>query len=89
MQSKQSNQNQKWLPVLLIAGALAIWGGLLALGAYWAPSGQEAGADPRKLMVVAVTTGGFLLFWALALAVRSAKVRKQSRRQESDGESQP
>lgn len=76
-----NDQNQKWLPIGLIAGALAIWGGLLALGAYWAPAGQEAGRDHRKLLVVAITTGGFLLFWGSMLLIRSAKLRRRSKRE--------
>ncbi len=73
-----NDQNKNWLPILLIAGAMAVWGGLLALGAYLAPVGVEAGHDRRKLWVVAATIGGFLLLWGLALAVRAARLRRRS-----------
>jgi len=74
-----SNQNKTWLPILLIAGALVAWGAILGVGAYLAPSGRFAGADYRKFLVLAATTGGFLLFWGLALASRAARLRRQSR----------
>ncbi len=63
----KENPNRRWLPLLLIAGALALWGFLLAWGAYQAPAGENPGHDRRKLWVVAATTGGFLVLWALAL----------------------
>ncbi|MCA9229550.1 MAG: hypothetical protein KDA57_02780 [Planctomycetales bacterium] len=75
----RSDQNQNWLPIALIAGAMVVWGGVLGLGAYWAPSGVEAGADFRKFLVLAATTAGFLLFWALALYLRARRVRRQQR----------
>lgn len=71
------NQNQTWLPVAMIAGALLGWMGLLAFGAYSAGVGQGEGGDFRKLWVVAATTGGFLLLWGFVLFVRQRKVRKQ------------
>jgi hypothetical protein len=70
-------QNQQWLPVLLIAGALAAWGVLLAVGAWLAPGGDEARqGDFRKLWVVAGMVGGFLLLWGGVLAVRARKLRR-------------
>jgi len=74
-----SDQNKTWLPILLIAGALAVWGAILGVGAYLAPSGKMPGADYRKFLVLAATTGGFLLFWGLALASRAARLRRQRR----------
>ena len=70
-------QNQTWLPVALIAGALLGWMGLLAFGAYSAPGGQDEGGDFRKLGVVAATTGGFLLLWGVVLLARRRKLRRQ------------
>ncbi len=75
-----SDQNKTWLPIFLIAGALVAWGTLLGVGAYLAPSGKAAGADYRKFLVIAATTGGFLLFWGLALASRAAKLRSADRK---------
>ena len=77
------DQNQTWLPVGLIAGALLLWMGLLAFGAYSAPVGQGAGGDFRKLWVVAATTGGFLLLWGLVLVIR---LRRSRRQQATDAE---
>ena len=78
----QTQKNQTWLPVVLIAGALIGWMAILAAGAYWAPVGEgperaaEAG-DPRKLWVVAATTGGFLLLWGMVLLLRQRTVRRE------------
>jgi hypothetical protein len=78
MQTMPPEKNQQWLPVILIAGALAAWGVLLAVGAWLAPGGDEARqGDFRKLWVVAGMVGGFLLLWGGALAVRARKVRRQ------------
>lgn len=73
-----TEKNQIWLPVVLIAGALLGWMGLLAVGAYWAPVGEGEGGDFRKLWVVAATTGGFLLLWGLVLAIRQVKLRRKA-----------
>lgn len=78
-----NNQNKKWLPIIAIAGALATWGAILAIGAYQAQVGKAAGSDPRKLLVVAVTTGGFLLFWGLMLLASTARQRRRAKRPKS------
>lgn len=83
----QTQKNQTWWPVVLIAGALLGWMGILAAGAYWAPIGEGEGGDFRKLWVVAAMTGGFLLLWGFVLAVHAAKVRNAKvRRAEADSE---
>jgi hypothetical protein len=69
-------RNNRWGPLLAIVAALVIWGGLLALGAYWAPSGEQAGHDRRKLWVVAATTFGFLAMWGLAIWLGGRRKRK-------------
>ena len=68
-------RNSRW-PLVAIIGALVIWGLFLAIGAYWAPAGEQAGHDRRKLWVVAATTGGFLLMWGLALWLGRRRQRK-------------
>ncbi len=79
-----NERNNTWLPVALIAGALIVWMGLLAAGAYWAPVGEEGsevggqGSDFRKLWVVAATTGGFLLLWGGVLLRVQSKLRRRS-----------
>lgn len=70
-------KNRIWLPVVVIAGALFAWMAVLAAGAYWAPVGEREGGDFRKLGVVAVTTGIFLLLWGFVLLVHRAKVQRQ------------
>ena len=74
-----SDKNKTWLPIFLIAGAMVAWGTVLGVGAYLAPTGRAAGADWRKFLVLAATTGGFLLFWGLALVARGAKLRRLRR----------
>lgn len=68
--------NNRWVPVLAIASALAIWGVILAVGAYLAPGGASGGHDGRKLLVVAATTGGFLLLWGSILVISASKRRR-------------
>ena len=76
----ENESKQSWLPVALIAGALAAWGLLLAVGAYRTPADETAGSDYRKLGVVAAATGLFLLLWGLVLWIRTAKVRRRQRK---------
>ncbi|MGI9429699.1 MAG: hypothetical protein ACR2NM_13640 [Bythopirellula sp.] len=82
------HQNQTWLPVAMIAGALLVWMGLLAFGAYSAPVGQGEGGDFRKLWVVAATTGGFLLLWGFVLLVRQRKLNRQQATNSEDNATQ-
>ncbi len=79
----QTEKNQTWLPVVVIAGALVVWMAILAAGAYWAPVGEGAGGDFRKLWVVAATTGGFLLLWVFVLLIHRGKARRRA--EDSDG----
>ena len=76
--------NETWLPVVLIAGALIGWMGVLAAGAYWAPVGESEGGDHRKLLVVAGTTGMFLLLWGGVLWRFTAKRRQHQQLQQAD-----
>jgi len=76
-----SDQKKLWLPILLIAAALLAWGTILGVGAYLSPTGKYAGADHRKFLILAATTGGFLLFWGLVMIPRILKLRRQSRDQ--------
>lgn len=90
MKSMTNQRNANWLPVFAIAGALIGWMAVLAIGAYWAPVGSGPGGDPRKLLVVAATTGGFLLLWGVVLAVRQRKLRQKSAdSEESEGREAP
>ena len=69
---------KKWAPILAIAAALAIWGIVLAIGAYKAPVGQSAGNDGGKLLVVAVTIGSFLLLWGAILGISASNIRRRA-----------
>ena len=80
----ENESKHAWLPVVLIAAALAAWGGLLALGAFWAPADETVGSDHRKLLVVAATTGMFLLLWGLVLWIHSLKVRQKGQKMPED-----
>jgi len=81
-------KNSTWLPLAVIAGGLAVWGVLLALGAFLAPAGEEAGRDFRKLWVVAATTGGFLLLWGAALVIRGIRLRRRRELKSNEGGSE-
>lgn len=70
------DKNQ-WLPVAVIAGALAAWGLLLAVGAWLAPSDPGATRDFRKLWVVAAMVAVFLTMWGGVLWARARRVRRQ------------
>ena len=72
----------KWI-VAGIAGALAGWGFLLGIGAYFAPSDPGKAGDFRKLWVVAGMVLAFLVLWGLVLAIRARKVRQKQRKDEN------
>ena len=66
----------KWLPVFVIATAVAIWGLLLAVGAYLDLGDEQPERDARKFWIVLASVGAYLAFWGIALLVRA---RRQSR----------
>ncbi len=76
-QAAERSREAKWM-TRGIAGALVVWGTLLGVGAYMGIAEQTPGGDPRKLLVVAGTTGMFLLLWAGVLF--AAKRRKPRRK---------
>ncbi len=86
MRAMSGEENKTWLPVLVIAGALAAWGVLLAVGAYLAPGDVQSSRDFRKLWVVAGMTGGFLLLWGGTLAARARKLRRQRSEKSTEAE---
>ena len=69
--------------VLWIVAALAAWGIILALGAYFAPGGVDEGRDFRKLWVVAAMVALFLSLWGSVLWIRARKVRLRQQLEES------
>lgn len=72
----------KWI-VAGIAGALASWGILLGIGAYFAPSDPDKAGDFRKLWVVAGMVLLFLLLWGSVLYARARKVRQNRQEDEN------
>lgn len=62
-----SEARQRQLMMRGVMGALAAWGILLAVGSFLGIDRQTPDRDFRRLLVVAATTGGFLLFWLAAL----------------------
>ena len=79
-------RQRPWIPLALIAGALVVWGLLLAWGSYLAPAGDNPGHDRRKLWVVAATTGGFLAMWAVAFWMGRRRLRRLDEQQRSERE---
>ena len=71
-----NEKKNSWLPVWLIAGALAGWAIFLGIGAYLTPADESEGSDPRKLMIVAITTGIFLLLWGIVIWRSSSRNKK-------------
>ena len=66
----------QWRLVGALALAVAIWGGLLALGAYLEPGADQPQRDPRKFWLVLGCVAGFLALWGGALWVRSRTKRR-------------
>ena len=66
-------QHKPWLPLAIIAGALVVWAGLLALGAYLDWGADQPRHDARKAWVVLGSMAGFLAVWGLALWLRSRR----------------
>ena len=50
-----------------IMGAILVWGGLLAIGAW------RLNNDPRRLLVVLACVIAFLGFWGVMLAARARR----------------
>jgi membrane protein DedA with SNARE-associated domain len=67
------NRLQKWLPLVLLAGALLIWAGLFAAGAYFEPSADRPRHDIRKPLVILAAMAAFLAFWGVALWWRNRR----------------
>ena len=80
------NQIRVWLPVIIIGAGIAVWGILLALGAYLGISDEAPSYDARRAGIMLTATTGFLGFWLAALALRRRRLRleKQQKNRESD-----
>ena len=64
---------RKWLPLAVLAGALLIWAGLFALGAYLALGADQPHRDIRKPLIIMGAMLSFLSFWGLALWLRKRR----------------
>ena len=64
--AEQARRNRMlWATV----AAVAIWGGLLAVGSYLGLDEQTPSRDPRRFLVMAGCTGCFLALWLGALVL--------------------
>ncbi|MEM9351592.1 MAG: hypothetical protein AAGA92_01125 [Planctomycetota bacterium] len=85
----ERSREAKWM-TRGIAGALIVWGTLLGIGATMGIAEQTPGGDPRKLLVVAGTTGLFLMLWGgVLLAAKRRKPRRRAVPAPSTDESNP
>jgi hypothetical protein len=66
-----SPRQKPWLPLAVLAGALAIWTALLAWGAYLQLGANKPQLDVRRPLIVLAAMGVFLSVWGLALWRRS------------------
>ena len=70
-------QSKKWLPLTILAAALIVWTGLLALGAYLEWGAAQPRHDLRKPLIIVGCMAAFLAFWGIALWRRG---RRQPRK---------
>ena len=69
---------KKWLPLAILAAALVIWTGLLALGAYLEWGADQPRRDIRKPLVMLASLTAFLAVWGIALWLRSRRGKPPS-----------
>ena len=67
---------KKWLPLAILAGALIVWAGLFALGAYLQPGDDNPQRDLRKPLIILGAMAAFLAVWGSALWIRARRPRK-------------
>jgi type VI protein secretion system component VasK len=67
------DRRKLWLPLGLLAGALVVWAGLFALGAYLEWGADQPRHDIRKPIIVMGTMAAFLALWGVALLVRARR----------------
>jgi len=66
-----------WLPIALLAAALAIWAGLFAAGAYLNLGADRPQHDLRKPLIILGCMAGFLAVWGAALWLRARRQRRK------------
>jgi hypothetical protein len=64
-----------WIAFAILAGGLAIWAALFALGAYLEWGADRPRHDLRKPLVILATMAVFLSVWGLALWNRARRGR--------------
>jgi membrane protein DedA with SNARE-associated domain len=64
---------KSWLLLASIIGALMVWAGLLALGAFLNWGSDQPHHDIRKAAIVIGTMAGFLGIWGVALYLRARR----------------
>lgn len=69
----KTGQQTTWLPLAVLGGALVVWTGLLALGAYLELGADKPQHDLRKALIILGTMAAFLAFWAIALWRRAKR----------------
>lgn len=57
----------------IVAGALAIWGALLALGAYLGLDPETPDRDVRRMLIVGGSVAAFLAVWLGAVWLRGRR----------------
>jgi hypothetical protein len=65
-----SESRRKWLPLVILAAALAVWAAMFALGAYLQPGADNPQRDIRKPLIILGTMAVFLSLWGAALWIR-------------------
>ena len=72
-ESHRSRKPSNWPLLALVAAAVAVWGLLLAVGAYLQPGADVPERDPRRFWIVLGCVAGFLAVWGLALWLRRGR----------------
>jgi hypothetical protein len=65
-----------WLPLALLAGALIIWAGLFAAGAYLELGADAPHHDLRKPLIIMGVMATFLGLWGIALLLRRRRLNR-------------
>lgn len=65
--------SKSWILLAVLAAALVVWAGLLALGTYLDWGADQPRHDLRKVWIVLGTMAGFLALWGGALVLRSRR----------------
>jgi hypothetical protein len=68
-----SDQRKNWLPFAILAAALVLWAGLLALGSYLEWGADQPRHDLRKPLIIVACMAAFLAFWGVALWRRTRR----------------